>query len=155
MRCSIFVNITIFNACSKNCNKIFTCKHCELIFNSNNKFHEHVKLHHDEKNYDIKTLRQRFVEKENKHINLLVTFVFVTILINFFVTFVTSSITFKSMSISTKSSNLFNFMTKKQVVCFNTFSFDFFNTSTNLIASTVHLKLIQDHKFLTTIQKIT
>ena len=146
-----FSSISRFLAhAQKSCNKIFTCKHCELVFNSNNKLHEHVRLHHDKKSYDNKTLRQRFVEEKNKHINLLVTSVFVTALTNSFVTFT------RSMSASTESSNLSNSMTKKQVACSNTSSADSFNTSTNLIASTVSValiicsELISDHKSLAT-----
>ena len=114
-----------------NCNKIFTCKHCELILNSNNKLHNHVRLHH--KIFD-KTLRQRFVEEKSKHINLLVTFVFVTILINSSIKFFISLITFKSTSTSTKQM-------KTQAACFNTSSTDFLNTLTNLAALIICLKL--------------
>ena len=84
-----------------NCSKNFTCKHCEKTFTSNNKFHEHVRLHYIRKNYDNKTLRQRFVEERNNHIDLL--------------NLSTSSTTFKSMTASTKSSHLFISMTKAQV----------------------------------------
>ena len=91
----------------KSCIKLITCKHCELIFSSNNKLHEYARLHH--KTF-IKTLKQRFVEEKSKHVNLLVTSVFVTTLINSFVISSTQSTTFKSMSTSAMSSNLFIFM---------------------------------------------
>ena len=52
----------------KSCFKIFTCKFCEKIMTSNNKLHEHVRLHHK-----FKTLKQRFVEEENNHIDLSIT----------------------------------------------------------------------------------
>ena len=106
----------------KSCFKNFTCKHCEKTFASHNKFHEHVRLRHDKKMFD-KTLKQRFLERENNHINLSTShFIF--------------SITFKSMTISTKSSYLFISMTKAQVARFIEFSIDFSITSINLIAST-------------------
>ena len=98
----------------KNCSKNFTCKHCEKIITSNNKFHKHVRLHHN------KTLSQRFVEEENNHINLSISrFTF--------------SITFKSMTASTKSSYLFIIMTKAQIARFIEFSIDSSITSTNLV----------------------
>ena len=53
----------------KDCSKSFTCKHCEKAFASNNKLHEHVRLHHIRKSYN-KTLRQRFAEEKDRHINL-------------------------------------------------------------------------------------
>ena len=124
----------------KNCFKIFTCKHCEKIMTSNNKFHEHVRLHY---NKLFKTLKQRFVEKKNNHINLSISrFIFSITSMNsiafkssrrheftdmFFSIF---SITFKSMFASTKSSFLIIFMTKTFVVCFFTFSLNSSQTST-------------------------
>ena len=105
----------------KNCFKSFTCKHCEKTFASNNKFHEYVRLHHIKKNYNNKTLKQRFVEKRNNHINLSISrFIF--------------SITFKLMTASTKSSYLFISMTKAQIARFIVFSIDFSITSMNSIA---------------------
>ena len=93
----------------KNCNKIYTCKHCEKTFTSNNKLHMHVRLHHIK--FD-KTLKQRFVEERNNHINLSISrFIFST--------------TFKSMTASTKSLYLFIFITKAQVARFIVFSVDF------------------------------
>ena len=97
----------------KNCFKSFTCKHCEKIFALNNKFHEHVRLH---KKMSDKTLRQRFVERRDNHINSS----------NSRSTF---SITFKLMTISTKSLYLIISMTKAQVVCFITSSINSFITS--------------------------
>ena len=135
----------------KNCNKIFTCKHCELKFNSNNKLHEYIRLNHNK--MLIKTLRQRFVEEKNKHINLLVTSTFVTTLVNS-VTLFTSSITFRSMLASTTFLNLSNSMMQAQATCSFSSSIDFFNTSTNLAASAVSTaliicsKLASDHKSL-------
>ena len=94
----------------KNCNKVYTCKHCEKIFTSNNKLHMHVRLHYIK--FD-KTLKQRFVERKNNHINLSISrFIF--------------SITFKLMTTSTKSSFLIIFMTKTFVVCIFIFSVTFF-----------------------------
>ena len=97
----------------KNCNQVFTCKHCEKTFTSNNKLHEHVRLH--KKMFD-KTLKQRFVERKDNHINSSIS--------SF-----TSSIIFKSMTTSTKSSYLFISMTKAQVARFIEFSIDFSITS--------------------------
>ena len=54
-----------------------------------------------------------------------------------------SQITFKSMSTSTLSSNLFNFMTRTQIICFITFSINFFITSIVSIA----FKSSRHHKF--------
>ena len=99
----------------KNCNKIYTCKHCEKIFTSNNKFHEHVRLHYIKKNYNNKTLKQRFVEERSNHIDLLNSF--------------TSSTTFKSMTTSAESSYLFIFMTKAQIARSIVFSIDFSSTN--------------------------
>ena len=100
----------------KNCNKIYTCKHCEKTFTSNNEFHEHVRLHHIRKNYNNKTLKQRFVEERNSHINLSISrFTF--------------SITFKSMIASTRSLFLVIFMTKTSVVCLFTSSSSSFRIS--------------------------
>ena len=100
----------------KNCFKNFTCKHCEKIFASNNKFHEHVRLYHIRKSYSNKTSRQRFVEKENNHINSSISrFIF--------------SITFKSMTASTKLSYLFISMTKAFVACFLISSSNLFRIS--------------------------
>ena len=110
----------------KNCSKIFTCKHCEEVITSNNKFHEHVRLHYN------KTLRQRFVEKRNNHINLSIS------------RFI-SSITFKSMTASTKSSHLFISMTKAQVARSIESLIDFSITSTNLVVSTA-FKSSRHHK---------
>ena len=105
----------------KSCFKNFTCKHCKRAFASNNKFHEHVRLHHIKKNYNNKTLRQRFVEKKNSHINLSIS------------RFI-SSITFKSMTTSTRSSSLVIFMTKAQIARSIVFSVDFSITSMNSVA---------------------
>ena len=107
----------------KNCFNIFTYKHCEKKFTSNNKFHKHVRLH--KKMFD-KTLKQRFVERENNHINSSISSSTLSI------TFI-SSIIFKSMTTSTKSSYLFISMTKAQVVRFIESSINFSITSTNLI----------------------
>ena len=52
----------------KDCSNAFTCKHCEEAFASNNKLHEHVRLHH-EKGYDNKTLGQRLAERGGSHID--------------------------------------------------------------------------------------
>ena len=106
----------------KNNFKNFTCKHCEKIFTSNNKFHEHVRLHYIKKNYNNKTLKQRFVEKKNNHIDLFNSF--------------TSSITFKSMTASTKSSHLFIFMTKAKIARSIEFSIDFSISLMNVIVLT-------------------
>ena len=81
----------------------------------------HVRLHYIK--FD-KTLKQRFVEKENNHINLSISRS-------------TFSITFKSMTASAKSSYLFIFMTKAQVARSIEFSIDFSITLMNLIASVV------------------
>ena len=97
----------------KNCNKIYTCKHCEKIFTSNNKLHMHVRLYYIK--FD-KTLKQRFVEKKNNHINLSIS------------RFI-SSITFKSMIISIKSLFLIIFITKTFVVCLFTSSSNSFRIS--------------------------
>ena len=105
----------------KNCSKSFTCKHCKKTFASNNKFHEHVRLHHIKKSYNNKTLRQRFVEEENSHINLSISRSI-------------SSITFKSMTASAKSSFLIISMTKAQVARSIVFSIDFSITSMNSVA---------------------
>ena len=67
------------------CFKIFTCKHCEKIMTSNNKLHEHVRLHHN------KTLRQRFVEKKNNHIDSSIT------------SLITSKISKKTIATSSKT----------------------------------------------------
>ena len=72
----------------------------------------HVRLHYTKLD---KTLRQRFVERENNHIN--------------------SSITFKSMTTSTKSLYLFISMTKAQVVRSIEFSVDSSIISKNLATS--------------------
>ena len=112
----------------KNCNKVYTCKRCEKAFTSNNKFHEHIRLHHIRKSYSNKTFEQRFVEKRNNHIDLLNSS--------------TSSITFKLMTTSTKSSYLFIFMTKAQVARLIVFSVDF--SSTNSIA----FKSSRRHEFI-------
>ena len=96
----------------KSCSKSFTCKHCEEIFTSNNKLHMHVRVHHTKLD---KTLKQRFVERKSSHINLLNSS--------------TSSITFKTMTASTKSLYLAIFMTKAQVACFITTSVNSFITS--------------------------
>ena len=82
----------------KNCFKNFTCKHCEKTFASNNKFHEHVRLHYIRKNYNNKTLRQRFVEREDNYINSSISLMNLIVLTAFI-----SSITFKSMTTSTTS----------------------------------------------------
>ena len=102
----------------KNCFKFFTCKHCEKHFTSNNKLHMHIRLHYIK--FD-KTLKQRFVEEENNHINLSISRS-------------TSSITFKLMTASVKSSYLFISMTKTQVARFIVSSIDFSITSMNSIA---------------------
>ena len=76
----------------------------------------------------FQTLKQRFVEERNNQINLLISrFTF--------------SITFKSMTTSTKSLYLFIFMTKAQVARFIVFSIDF--SSMNSIA----FKLSRRHEF--------
>ena len=104
----------------KNYFKIFKCKHCEEIMTSNNKFHEHVRLHHN------KTLRQRFVEKKDNHINLSIS--------RLSISRSTFSITFKSMTTSTKSLYLFIIITKAQVARFIVSSVNFSITSMNSIA---------------------
>ena len=117
----------------KSCNKVYTCKHCEKIFTSNNKFHKHVRLRHIKKSYNNKTLKQRFVEREDNHINLSISrFIF--------------SITFKSITASAKSSYLFIIMTKAQVARFIEFSIDSSITSTNLIVLTA-FKSSHSHKY--------
>ena len=118
----------------KNYSKIFTCKHCEETMTSNNKFHEHVRLHYN------KTLKQRFVEKKDNHIDLSITFLITTKISRKAITTsskvvtkssrlsksafvsITSSITFKSMSTSARLSFLFISMTKALDACFITFS---------------------------------
>ena len=92
-----------------------------------------MRLHYIKKNYNNKTLKQRFVEEKNNHINLSIL-LFI------------SSITFKSMTTSTKSSYLFISITKAQIVRFIEFSIDFSITSTNLIVS-VAFKSSRHHKF--------
>ena len=106
----------------KNCSKSFTCKHCEKVMISNNKLHKHVRLHHIKKSYSNKTLKQRFVERKNNHINSSIS------------SFI-SSTTFKSMTTSAKSLYLFISMTKAQVARFIEFSIDSSITSMNSIAS--------------------
>ena len=103
----------------KNCNKVFTCKHCEKTFALNNKFYKHVRLHYIKKNYNNKTLKQRFVEKRNNHINLSISR-FIRLII------------FKSITTSTKSSSLIISITKAQIARFIVFSIDF--SSMNSIA---------------------
>ena len=135
----------------KNCNKIFTCKHCEQEFDSNNKLHEHVRLNHSRTS--AKTLRQRFVEEENKHINLSVTSVSVTTLANSSVISSTQSTTSRSMSTSAMSSDLFISMRQAQAACHSTSSLNTSNTSTNLAASAalaIGSELASDHKPLAT-----
>ena len=116
----------------KSCNKVYTCKHCEKIFTSNNKFHEHVRLHHIKKSYSNKTLKQRFVEEKNSHIDLLNSFIL--------------SITFKSMTASTKSSHLFIFMTKTQIARSIEFSVDSSISSMNLIVLIAASKSSHSHR---------
>ena len=53
------------------CIKI-TCKHCEEKFNSNNKFHEHVRQHHNQKNFV--TFVQKIEMKSNAFITFSITF---------------------------------------------------------------------------------
>ena len=103
----------------KNCNKVYTCKHCEKIFTSNNKLYMHLRLHHFKFN---KTSRQRFVERRDNHINSS---------ISLFI----SSTTFKSMTTSAKLLYLFISLTKAQIVRSIEFSIDFSITSTNLVVS--------------------
>ena len=78
----------------------------------------HVRLHYTKFN---KTLRQRFVEKKNNHINLSISRS-------------TFSITFKSMTASAKLLYLFIFMTKAQFARFIVFLIDFSITSMNSTA---------------------
>ena len=92
----------------KNCFKSFTCKHCEKTFASNNKFYKHVRLHHIRKDYN-KTLKQRFVEEKDNHINLSIS------------RFI-SSTTFKSTSTILKFSLYSIIMMNASIVCFFTFS---------------------------------
>ena len=88
----------------------------------------HVRLHYIKSD---KTLKQRFVEEENNHINLSIS------------RFI-SSITFKSMTAS-KSSYLFISTTKARVARSIEFSVDFSITSTNLIVLTA-FKSLHSHK---------
>ena len=134
----------------KSCTKFITCKHCELIFSSNNKLHEHVRLHHKT---SIKTLKQRFVEEGSKHVNLFVTSVSVTALASSSIISSILSTTFRSMSASARSFHFFNSMVQAQAACLSTSSS---NTSTNLAASaasvalTICSELASDHKFIAT-----
>ena len=97
----------------KSCSKNFTCKYFEKTFASNNKFHEHVRLHYIKKIYNNKTLKQHFVEKENNYINS--SILSFTLLITFI-----SSITFKSVTtsialiVSIVSIKFFYFMTASE-----------------------------------------
>ena len=127
----------------KNCYKNFTCKHCEKTFASNNKLHEHVRLHHIKESYNNKTLKQRFVERKDNYINFSISsFILLTTS--------TSSITFKSMTALTESSYLFIFMTKAQVVRFIEFSVDSSITSLNSVASIVSIEFLYFVTFSTT-----
>ena len=85
---------------------------------SNNKLYMHIRLHYIKFN---KTSKQSFIEKENNHFNLSIS------RFNF-------SITFKSMTTSTKLSYLFIFITKAQIARSIVFLIDFSITSMNSTA---------------------
>ena len=104
--CSIqFSSISrLLTHAQKGCNKAYTCKHCEEAFTSNNKLHEHVRLHHISKSYSNKTLRQRFAEEGDSHINLPISRP-------------TSSTTSRSMAASTRPLLLAIPMAKAPVAC--------------------------------------
>ena len=114
----------LLNHTQKNdCIKI-TYKHCEQKFNSNNKFHEHVRLHHNQKNDDYKFVTftsKIIIMKSNVSITFFATFRFSISLFKLIkqlnIASFISSFTFESMSTIFKFSFHSIIMIKASMIC--------------------------------------
>ena len=100
------------------CKKV-VCKHCERIFESNNKLHEHVRQHHAKKIVKVASKRSFNREKDKISSIILLT---------------TSSISFKTTKISISKSVTLSERSRNASL---TFSFISFKASTSMLRDSV------------------